>query len=65
MKKQLFKARERLSSKKHEREFAPGEVIDLSHATEDEINALLERGVIEPIVSERKPTAAQPEGEEE
>ena len=65
--KKIFRARERLSSKKHG-EVAPGEEIDLSHASDADIAALLERGAIEPVEAKRpmKPALiSEDEGEKE
>lgn len=65
--KKIFRARERLTSLKHGT-VEPGEEIDLSHASEADIAALLERGAIEPVEAKRptKPAhISETEGEKE
>lgn len=47
MSKKIYLVKTRLSSVKHQRDYLPGEMIDLSHATDEQIAALIERGVIE------------------
>ena len=61
--KKIFKARERLTSLKHG-DVMPGEEIDLSHASDADIAALLERGAIEPVEAKR-PTKPAPISEDE
>ena len=60
--KKNYRAKVRLYSKKYKRTFEPGEMIDLSHATDEDIDGLLKQGAIEnPSAA---PTAPAPdEGE--
>ena len=47
MSKKIYLVKTRLSSVKHGRDYLPGETIDLSHATDEQIADLLEQGAIE------------------